>query len=271
MTDVMVQTDVALRCAGVGLRLGEHDVLSDIDLEVRRGEVLALVGPNGAGKSTLLGVLSGDVRPDRGSVLLDGEPISDRSPGELARRRSVLLQDNRVSFGFSVRAVVEMGRMPWVGESDAEGDDALVADALRRTDMHALAHRSFQHLSGGERARASMARVLAQDTSVVLLDEPTAALDLRHTDDLMQVANDLAAAGKAVVVVLHDLSLAAAYADRIGILHQGRLTGLGAPEEVLRADLLRTVYQIEVRVFTDPDGAIVVQPKRVRSSTSLDG
>ncbi len=254
---------VAFEVRGLTCQLGGRDIVRDVDLDVRHGEVLALVGPNGAGKSTLLGALTGDVAIHDGSVTLLGRPLAQWSASDLARTRAVLLQANQVSFPFSVRQVVEMGRNPWVGHATAEDDDRTIEHAIDVTDIRHLLERPFTALSGGEKARASLARVLAQNTDVVLLDEPTAALDLRHQEEVMVVAQSLAAAGRAVVVVLHDLSLAAARADRIAMVDRGRIVSVGAPEEVLNPDRIEAVYGIGVHVLTDtPDGHLVVVPHR---------
>ena len=255
-------SDVAVQVHGLECRLGGRPVVTGVDLDVRYGQVLALVGPNGAGKSTLLGAVAGDLGPSAGSVLLDDRGVGEWPARDLARRRSVLLQAHEVSFAFTVREVVEMGRAPWLGRDEQDDDETAIADAMRRADVGHLADRPFTQLSGGERARAALARVLAQRTDVVLLDEPTAALDLRHTEDVMAVARDLAAAGKAVVVVLHDLSLAAAHADVIAVLDAGRVVAHGPPRDVLTPEIVSSTYGIEVHVITDPDGRLLVVPRR---------
>ncbi len=233
---------------GVGVRRDDREILSSIDLEVRSGEVLALVGPNGAGKSTLLSVLSGDLTPAAGTVELEGRPIGSYRPLELARRRAVLSQANVVSFPFRVLEIVQMGRSPWIRTAELADDQAAVLEAIEATDIAHLLGRRFTTLSGGEQARVSLARVLAQRTPVVYLDEPTASLDLRHQEDVMRLARELAAAGRAVVVVVHDLSLAGAYADRIALLDAGRLDAVGSPAEVMTADRVGRVYGLEVQI-----------------------
>ena len=258
-------TDVAFRLTGIGYEIGGRAILSGVTLDIRHGRVLALVGPNGAGKSTLLSVLTGDVRPSAGEVLLTDMPLSAWNPRELSRTRSVLLQANAVAFSFTARQVVEMGRAPWIGVTDAVDDEQAIEDAMASADVVSLASRPFPALSGGEKARTSLARVLAQDTAIVLLDEPTAALDLRHQEEVMRIARRLAAAGRAVVVVLHDLSLAAAYADEVAVLDGGMLRAHGAPEEVLTAELIEAVYGTPVRIIPDPGtGKPVVLPRRDR-------
>ncbi len=173
----------------------------------------------------------------------------------------MLTQDNALSFPFRVREVVEMGRSPWARTTEGREDDAAVAAAMDAADVHHLLDRRFTELSGGEKARVSLARVLAQQTPVVLLDEPTAALDLRHQEDVLRVARALAAAGRAVVVVLHDLSLAGAYADRLALISEGRLEAVGAPAEVLTEERVERVYGLPVELHL-VNGRPVVVPVR---------
>jgi iron complex transport system ATP-binding protein len=254
---------VAQRLQSAGHHVGGVALVADVTLEIRYGEVLALVGPNGAGKSTLLGMLAGDLAPTAGTALLDDRRLDEWTPKELARARSVLLQANQVAFSFSAQQVIEMGRAPWIGTPGSDDDARAIAAAVAATDVTHLIERGFPTLSGGEKARVSLARVLAQDTTVVLLDEPTAALDLRHQEDVLRIARGLAADGRAVVVVLHDLSLAAAYADEVAILAGGRLVAHGAPDAVLTADRVEEVYGIPVRVLRDEDtGRPVIVPRR---------
>jgi iron complex transport system ATP-binding protein len=255
---------IAYSLRGVGYRIGEARILEDVTLDVRYGRVLALVGPNGAGKSSVLGILTGDASATSGDVLLDGVPVGTIGAKELSRRRSVLLQFNQVAFSFSTYEVVEMGRAPWIG-ADHGDDESAILGALARTDVAHLADRAFSSLSGGERARASLARVLAQDTPIVMLDEPTAALDLKHQEDVLRIARELAAQGRALIVVLHDLSLAAAYADEIAMVHRGRVVAHGAPADVLTEARIQDVYETPVRVMPDPDsGRPLVLPRRSR-------
>jgi len=238
-------------------------VLTGASLSVRSGELHALVGPNGAGKSTMFAVLAGDLTPERGDVTLDGEPLRDIHPRQLARRRSVLLQQNAVSFPFTVEQVVRMGRAPWARTPAEDEDDEVVARALELTDMTALAQRGITSLSGGERARAALARVLAQACDVILLDEPTAALDLKHQEDVLRIARDRAREGAAVAVVLHDLNAALAVADRVTLLSRGRVVATGAPADVLTAERIEEVYGQPVDVFPHAvTGIPVVFPRR---------
>jgi len=246
---------------GVGVDLDGRTILDDVTLDVVPGEVLVLVGPNGAGKSTLLGVLSGERAPTRGTVTLDGRPLSGIRHQELARLRSVLTQENTVSFPFLVSEVVAMGRSPWARTVQGRDDITVASEAMAAADIVHLARRRYTQLSGGEKARVSLARVLAQDTPVVFLDEPTASLDLRHQEDVMRVGRRLADDGRAVVVVLHDLSLAAAYADRLALVSGGTLEALGAPADVLTAERVERVYGLPVDVHL-VEGRPVVIPRR---------
>ncbi|RLK58222.1 heme ABC transporter ATP-binding protein [Actinokineospora cianjurensis] len=254
-----------IAAVGVSVRVGGALLVDDVSLELRVGEVLVLVGPNGAGKSTLLGALAGDVGVAGGEALLDGKGVGRWRAVEAARRRGVLAQQNSVSFPFDVRSVVEMGRAPWRGTDAEDEDDAVVASALTDTGVEHLADRAYPTLSGGEQARVALARVLAQRTPVILLDEPTAALDVRHQELVLSLAHRHASNGGGVLVVLHDLGLAAAHADRVAVLDRGKLVAIGPPAEVCTADLLSAVYRHPVEVFPHPrTGVPVVLPVRSR-------
>ncbi|MFH9814050.1 heme ABC transporter ATP-binding protein [Streptomyces sp. NPDC017230] len=258
-----VPGDVLAETHDLRVRLGGRPVLDGVGVTVRAGEVLALVGPNGAGKSTLLGALAADVPVAEGVVRVHGRPVAEWSAPELALRRAVLPQSASLSFPFPVEEVVRMGRAPWAGTGLEDEDDAAVAEAMARTEVTGFAGRPFSALSGGERARVALARVLAQRTPLLLLDEPTAALDLRHQELVLRLCRERARAGDAVVVVLHDLSLAAAYADRVAILRAGRVAADGPPSEVLTEGLLREVYEQSVEVLPHPrTGAVLVVPRR---------
>ena len=251
---------------GVSARRGNATVVSDVHLDVVAGEILALVGPNGAGKSTLLSIMSGDAVPSSGSVLLNGEPLAQLRTADVARRRAVLPQRHTVGFAFTAEQIVRMGRAPWVGTSAARHDDTSVVAAMSACDVSEFSHRPFTSLSGGEQARVALARVIAQDTATIMLDEPTAALDVGHQESVMAVVRTLAGEGRAVVVVLHDLGLAAAYADRVAVLDSGELVATGPPRAVLTADRLARVYRHPVDVFDHPTtGEQLVIPHRLRN------
>ncbi|WP_460780363.1 heme ABC transporter ATP-binding protein [Microbacterium shaanxiense] len=253
-----------LRANDVTVRIaGGRAILEGASIDVHPGEIHALVGPNGAGKSTLFGVLAGDIAPDSGAVEIDGRSITGIRPRDLARTRAVLLQENAVSFPFRAEQVVRMGRAPWARTAFEDDDDTAVAEAMADTEIDDLADRSVSSLSGGERARVAIARVLAQRTPVMLLDEPTASLDLKHHEDVMRLVRSAADAGTAVAVVLHDLNAALAHADRLTLLASGRVIASGPPAEVLTAERIAQVYGQAVDVFPHPvSGVPLVVPRR---------
>lgn len=239
-----------LRVDRVGIQASGRWLVRDVSFELERGEVLAILGPNGAGKSTLLAALAGDSTPAEGEILLDNRPLRLFKPLELARWRAVLPQQTVVQFSFTAREIVEMGR----AAVDPDAVDRVVVDrVLQETDAFDLQHRVFPTLSVGEQSRVSLARVLAQETPILLLDEPTAALDLRHQQLVMELARDLASRGAALVVILHDLNLASAYADRILMLREGRTAALGSPREILTEPLLSDIFACHVSVIPHPD------------------
>jgi iron complex transport system ATP-binding protein len=232
----------------VGLVLDGRAIVKTVSMEVYPGEVLALVGPNGAGKSSILSLLAGDVHATSGTAFLGDKDVTKYRPDEASRLRSVLMQANQVSFPFSVWEIVEMGRAPWGRTPLIAQDDEAIEDALNLADVGHLSERLFNQLSGGERARVSLARVLAQRTPLVLLDEPTAALDLKHQESVMRTIRDLADQGRGVVVVVHDLSVAAGYADQVAMVVDGRLEATGSPSEVIVADRVSRVYGVDVDI-----------------------
>lgn len=277
MSDNLQGQPNLLELRNVSVVRTKRTIVADVSVGIHPGEVFALVGPNGAGKSTLLGALSGEIAPAKGQALINGVPVKNFRPKALSQFRAILLQSNQVSFPFTVAQVVEMGRNPWVGTVQADDDEASIARAMHSVGVVELASRRFGELSGGEKARVSLARVLAQDTDVLLLDEPTAALDLHHQDRVMRVirkrsrvaepqreAHESAPAPRprAVVVVVHDLSLAAAYADRVGLIVGGSLAAVGTPDEVMTKDILSDAYQVALDVTRAPDGNLMVVPTR---------
>lgn len=254
-----------MRVRDLTYRAGGRALVDGINLDIRAGEVLAVVGPNGAGKSTLCGLLAGDLRPESGEVALCDRPVQFTQSGALARLRSVLPQHTALGFPFTVREVALMGRHPYVRRwrSPSPCDYAMAEDALIRVKTLHLSERLYPTLSGGEQRRVSLARVLAQNTPVVLLDEPTSALDLGHQELVMGICRRLAAEGKAVVAILHDLNLAGAYADRVAVMSKGRVVGLGRTRDILCAGLLSQVFDHSVMVIPHPQsGSPVVLPAK---------
>jgi iron complex transport system ATP-binding protein len=240
----------------VVVRRGATEIVRGVTLATRGGEVLGLVGPNGAGKSTLLALLAGDFAPTSGSVRFDGRAMDTWSARDLARERAVMPQSASVAFGFTALEVVLMGRSPF-GTTESPHDRQVAGEALRALGVDALRNRLYPTLSGGEQQRVHLARVLAQvelgrTGKVLLLDEPTSSLDPAHQHRVLALAREVASRGLAVVVVLHDLNLAAKYCDRVALMSDGRIEQLGAPDEVLSEETLSKVFGAVAHVAAAP-------------------
>jgi iron complex transport system ATP-binding protein len=234
----------------VTVTVGGRNLLDDVSTTCGQGSLTALVGPNGAGKSTLLAVIAGDRRAEGGTVRLAGKEVTRHSVRELAQVRSVFPQGSVIRFGYTVEEVVAMGRA--FRDLPPDGDDEAVLEAMVSSEVEHMAFRNAQTLSGGEQARTTFARVVVQATPIVLLDEPTAALDLRHQERVLTRAKEMARAGATVVAVLHDLNLAAAYADKVVLLEDGKVAADGSPWDVLTQDLIERVYRQDVRILEHP-------------------
>lgn len=249
----------------IAVRHGRRGILEDVSASVQSGRLLAILGPNGAGKSTLLALLAGERRPDRGDVLIAGRPAGDWNPRELARCRAVMPQSASAAADFLVEEVVALGRLPFARSQAALLDGEAVEESIRTAGVAPLAGRRYGALSGGERQRVQWARVLAQLWSreapghgqVLLLDEPTSAMDLRHQGALLSQAQRLARSGMAVAAVLHDLNLAAAYADEVLLLREGRPVASGPVAEVLTPDPLSDCFGVRVERLARADGRAV--------------
>jgi iron complex transport system ATP-binding protein len=243
-----------LEAAGITYRIGAGTLVDGVDLSGEAGEVVAIIGPNGAGKSTLLRLLAGDMRATAGSVHLAGAPVDSLSVAELAVVRSFLADREPDAIAFRAGAVVEMGRYPHRRrpENSGEADATAVREAMLRTDTLDLADRVFATLSRGERARVALARVIAQQAPVVMLDEPTGALDMAGQERMLTEARRLASEGRLVVAVMHDLNAAAYYSDRLLLLSNGRSVATGTPSQVLDSETLRAVYGQSMRVIDHP-------------------
>ncbi len=253
-----------LRARGLVAGYRGREVLHDISLDVAAGELLAVVGPNGAGKSTLLKVLGGALEPWRGAVELKDRPLKDYDRRTLARQLASLGQESASAFVFTVLEMVLMGRSPYLGALRLEGerDLQIAREALERFDLLPLAARAINEISGGERRRVFLARVLAQQPEIALLDEPTSFLDLKHVAEIFSLLTQLRAErAMAVVATLHDLNAAALYADRILLLKNGQAVSCGTPDQVLTQSNLREVYETQVYVGRNPmTGAVAVLP-----------
>lgn len=251
---------------------GKETVLADFTISVRPGEVVALVGPNGAGKTTLIKAVSGVLRARAGMIRVNGRDLNRLPAMERARYLSVVPQARNLPPAFTVWQTVMMGRTPflgWLGKA-SEQDRTRARWALERTDTLSLARRRVDELSGGEQQRVLLARALAQDTPILLMDEPTTHLDIQHQSKLLNLTRQLAEEQNlAVLMALHDLNLVALYADRAALLVEGRLRAAGTPTEVLTPQRLSEVYQIPLQVIAHPEyGTPLVLPDgRDRIST----
>lgn len=254
------QAGLAIATSGLAVALGGRRVIEDVRLEVARGEMIAVVGPNGAGKTTLLKAMAGLLSPAAGAVTLGGVPIAEIRPAERARRVAYLPQGHVFHWPMPVVDIVALGRLPHgAGLTDLGAvDREAVEGAMRATGVAEFAERPVTTLSGGERARVALARVLAVEADIVLADEPVTSLDPRYQLVVLNILHALARAGRAVAVVLHDLGLAARHADRMVVLSAGRVAADGAPGAVLNAALLRDVFGVEAYRAETEHGAVVV-------------
>ena len=245
----------ALFADGLHYAVRQKPLIRDVSLQLMPGEMVALIGPNGAGKSTLLRLLTGFLSPTAGQCLLEGQPLATWPAQRLSRRRAVMRQQAQLGFDWPIETIIAMGRAPW----EAHPDAVLVREVMALTGCLSLAGRSWQQLSGGEQQRVQLARTLAQlwhngqPQGYLFLDEPTSALDLYHQQHLLRLLQRLTReAPLHVCMVLHDLNLAALWADRLLLLHNGRLVSEGAPEAVLQAPVINRWYGAEVQVGQHP-------------------
>ncbi|PSV30628.1 MULTISPECIES: heme ABC transporter ATP-binding protein [unclassified Photobacterium] len=246
-----------IQARDLSLQFGDKVLLNHLDIDIHAGEVTALLGPNGAGKSTLLKVLCGEITPKSGTVSFFDQPLNNWAREELACHLGVLPQHSALSFAFTAKEVVELGAIP-LQLTSPELKDA-TASSMQYVDINNLAKRLYPTLSGGEKQRVHLARVLTQlskagDKCILMLDEPTSALDLAHQHHTLQIAQNMAIQGAAVIVVLHDLNLAAQYTDRMIFLNEGEIKADGTPTQVLTPEVIDTLYGWPVSVHTHPSG-----------------
>jgi iron complex transport system ATP-binding protein len=257
----------ALSCRGVGVSVDGAVLLDDVSLDVEPGEWVNVVGPNGAGKTTLLRALAG-LTPATGTVCVGGRDVDTFRRREWAQHVGLVPQSPVVPAGMTVAQYVLLGRTPHIGPLGSEGPDDLAAarSAIERLDLVAFTDRKVETLSGGERQRVIVARLLAQDTPIVLLDEPTTALDVGHQQQVLDLVEELRAHHElTVVATLHDLTVAGQYGDRLALLSSGRLVADGAADDVLTEETLARYYGARVRVLHSDDGPIVVPVRQERT------
>ena len=260
----MTRDRVILDAQAISVRLGKSPVLNEVTLSIPRGTVTAIIGPNGSGKSTLLRTLARLLRPETGSVLLDGAAIARMSPGQVARQIATLPQSPGAVPGMTVQELVEQGRYPHTGplRIRSDRDRAAVERALELTSISRFRHRLLDSLSGGERQRVWIALALAQEPRVLLLDEPTTFLDVNHQIQALNLIQALNREhGLTVVMALHDLNQASQYAERLLVLHGGRIVKEGPPTAVIREDVLASVFNVQAHISVSPiDGALLCHP-----------
>ena len=256
------------RAVTVRYRPNTPVALDGVDCQVAGSELVAVVGPNGSGKTTLVRALLGLLPLEKGSVMVDGRPVGAWPRGALARVVGVVGQQEEALFRLSVAEMVMLGRYARLGPLEAPGaeDWSAVRSALERCDIVGLAERSVDSLSGGEWKRVRIARALAQEPRALVLDEPTASLDVRHEMELFELIRQLVDAGLAGLVITHHLNLAARFADRIVLLDRGMVVAEGAPAQVMNRDTLSRVFEWPVAVTTLSDGSPQVVPLRVKES-----
>lgn len=244
-----------IRTENVGSILDGNAILKDINMQAGQRELVGIIGPNGSGKSTLLKCLYRVLKPTGGAVYLDGKALNGYRYKESAQQIAVVAQHNYYNFEFSVQDVVMMGRAPYKRalERDNAKDYRFVTEALEMVGMAAFAKRSFSTLSGGEQQRVILARALAQQTPCLILDEPTNHLDIKYQLELMDIVKSL---NRTVVSAIHDLNIAAMYCDRLYTMKGGRIVGSGSPRELLTEDFIRSVYEVNAKVFSDGEGQL---------------
>ncbi|WP_434522483.1 ATP-binding cassette domain-containing protein [Halorubrum sp. AS12] len=244
-----------LSASGVAVSFGDLDVVSGVDLRVEPGSLVGLVGPNGAGKTTVLRAVTGAVEPDAGTVEIGGDPAASLSAKEVGRRVASVPQATNLAFDFRVRHVVEMGRTPHLGRFDGHGveDDAAVDAAMAAADVERFADRSITEVSGGERQRVLLARALAQAAPLLLLDEPTASLDVNHAVETLELVRSFVDDGdRGAIAAIHDLDAAARYCDEVVVLANGGVRAAGPPESVLSAAAVGAAFDAEAFVGRNP-------------------
>ncbi|WP_420560888.1 ABC transporter ATP-binding protein [Tepidicaulis sp.] len=249
----------ALRTDNLKAALNERRVLRGVSLELKKGEVLGLIGPNGAGKTTLVRAVAGLI-PHEGDIFIEDKPVETLARQERARLLSYLAQGAESRWPILAERLVALGRLPHLGPFMRPGaeDEAAIRRAMQRADVMAFKDRPVTRLSGGERARVMLARALAVEAPVLLVDEPTASLDPYHQLQIMEVLRSFADEGRSVIAVLHDLSLASRFCDRLALLHEGHLAAFGPPGEVLSDANLEKIYRISARRQEGERGAVVL-------------
>jgi iron complex transport system ATP-binding protein len=245
-----------LSAEGVVVKRGHRTILDGVTVRVAPGELLSIVGPNGSGKSSLLRVLAGIWKPDEGAARIGHKPLSEFGRRELAQQVAFVAQDTRMDFAFTVEEIVAMGRHPHRGRFErASAEDRRAIDAaIASCDIEHLRGRFVNALSGGERQRVALARSLAVEPEIILLDEPTASLDIQHGLEILELCRDLAKAGKMIVLATHDLNAVARYATTVVLIHSGRIAYSGNCDGILESEVLGQVFGVRAEKLQSPGG-----------------
>ncbi len=255
------ESEILIEVENISLQIGARRILDRVSLELRGGEILAVIGQNGAGKSSLLKILCGDTKPSNGRVLMNDTPLNHWKAFESAKIRAVLPQHSTLEFSFTVAEVVQMGRAPHLGGIESRNDAAIVDEALEAFGVSELKDRIYPTLSGGERQRVQLARVLAQiwennstnsAARYLFLDEPISSLDLAHQHQTLKTVRKFARSGVGVYLIIHDLNLTAQYADRVVVLQNGKVLAADVPEKIFTAPLLKQAFEVEAAVLKHP-------------------
>ena len=258
---MQTERTASIRADELGFRVEAKALLERVRLHADQGQLVGLIGPNGAGKSTLLRAIAGVLRPQEGAVWLEGEELNSMPARDVASRMALVPQIAPYTHGFTARELVLMGRYPHLGRFEIEGaaDEQIAREAMELTETEEFAERTLDTLSGGERQRVFVSRALAQQPRVLLLDEPTANLDVLHKLRVLDLVRGLVDEGLTAVAAIHDLGMAARYCDRLVLLSEGRVLAEGTPEEVLAPDIIEAAFGVRSAVYPDPvTGSLVV-------------
>ncbi|MCM1987053.1 heme ABC transporter ATP-binding protein [Methanococcoides seepicolus] len=251
-----------LEIKDLNVSYGSRKILEDINISTEKGEFLGILGPNGSGKTTLVKAITKVLKPESGDITFNGRSIKHMSGTEIARHIAVVSQVISINFEFAVKDIVMMGRTPYIKSNESPEDFDIVEDSMEKTKTDFLKDRLVTQLSGGELQRVIIARALAQQTDILLLDEPTSHLDITNQIDILNLVKDESRKGKLVVAVVHDLNLAAYYCDKIALIRDGKLISLGTPAEVLTPETIGKVYNLPVEVVTNEiTNSLYVIPK----------
>lgn len=245
----------ALEVKNLSFGYGKENILDNISFRIKQGEFISIIGPNGSGKSTLLKLLNNIYKPKSGTILVQGRNIKDYNGKELARSIALVPQNTVIDYGFTVEDIVLMGRYPYIGrfEKEKEEDYQIVDKALKLTNTYNLKKRRINEISGGECQRVIIAKALAQNPDIILLDEPTSHLDINHQMEIVKLLEELnKKQGTTIVLVIHDINLAARYSDRILLLNEGRILAVGEPSIVINEPNIERAYNLEVAIERNP-------------------